>query len=157
MRLVLLHFSTSVYHAYLFMTITLLFMLQYDMSQEPPQPASQPYTGHVESSPNFIHHSHQVFGQSSMGHGEMFGHSHPQHDNLSNTPFQHVPSSYTFFLSQSSYDAGPSHMIGTSTMTPSSAHYIGIFIIDVILSFVNALSNLPNNGSPSPISSKSSR
>ncbi|QCD86946.1 20S proteasome subunit alpha 1 [Vigna unguiculata] len=64
-------------------------LTKYDMSQEPPQLASQPYTGHVESSPNFIHHPHQVFGQSSMGHSEMFGHSHPQHDNLSNTPFQH--------------------------------------------------------------------
>jgi len=33
-----------------------------DMSQEPPQLASQPYIGHVESSPNFIHPPHQFFG-----------------------------------------------------------------------------------------------
>ena len=34
----------------------MLFILQYDMSQEPSQPASQPYIGHVGSSPDFIHH-----------------------------------------------------------------------------------------------------
>jgi len=46
MRSVLLQCCTSFYHAYLFMAMTLLFILQYDMSQEPSQPASQPYTGH---------------------------------------------------------------------------------------------------------------
>jgi len=60
------------------------------MSQEPPQPPSQPYTGHVGSSLDFMHHPHQFFEQSSIGHDEMFGHSHPQHGNPSNTPFQHV-------------------------------------------------------------------
>jgi len=58
------------------MGMTLLFILQYDMSQEPSQPASQPYTGHVESSPDFIHHPQKIFGHSSMGHGQMFGHSY---------------------------------------------------------------------------------
>jgi len=48
------------------MAITLLFILQYDMSQEPLQPTSQPYTGHVGSSPDFIHHPNQFLGQSPM-------------------------------------------------------------------------------------------
>jgi len=50
-----------------------------------------------------------------MSHGEMFGHSHPQH----------LPSSYTFFPSHSSYGTGPSHMFGTSAMIPPSVHYPG--------------------------------
>ena len=95
------------------------------MSQEPSQPVSQPYTGHVGSSPDFIHHPHQFFGQSSMGQGLMFGHSHPQFGNPPNTSFQHVPSSYGFFPHQSSYGAGPSQMFGTTTMTTSSTHYPG--------------------------------
>jgi len=79
------------------MTMTLLFILQYDMSQEPSQPTSQPYIGHVGSSLDFVHHPQQFFKHLSMGHGEMFGHSHPQFGNPSNTQFQHVPSSYGFF------------------------------------------------------------
>jgi len=47
------------------------------MSQELLQPPSQPYIGCIGSSPDFIHHPHQSFGQSSMDHGEMFGHSNP--------------------------------------------------------------------------------
>jgi len=90
------------------MGMTLLFVLQYDMSQEPSQSVSQPYTGHVGSSPDFIYHPQQFFGQSSMGHGQMFGHLYPQFDNPSNTQFQHVPSSYSFFPHQSGYGAGPS-------------------------------------------------
>jgi len=69
MRSILLQCRTSLYHAYLFVGMTLLFILQYDMSQEPSQFASQPYTGHIGSSPDFIHHPQQFFGQSSMGHG----------------------------------------------------------------------------------------
>jgi len=107
------------------MAMTLLFILQYDMSQEPSQPASQPYTSHVGSSPDFIHHPQQFFGHSSMGHSQMSGHSHPQFGNSSNTQFQHVPSPYGFFPHQSSYGAGPSHMFGTSAMTPPSAYYPG--------------------------------
>ena len=95
------------------------------MSQEPSQPASQPYTGHVESSPDFIRHSQPFLGQSPMGQGQIFGHSHPQFGNPSNTSFQHVPSSYGFFPHQSSYGVGPSHMFGTTTMTPPSAYYPG--------------------------------
>jgi len=95
------------------------------MSQEPSQPASQPYTGHVESSPDFIHYPYQFLGQSPMGQGQMFGHSHPQFSNPSNTSFQNIPSSYGFFPHKSSYGAGPSHMFGTTTMTPPSTHYAG--------------------------------
>ncbi|QCD81023.1 hypothetical protein DEO72_LG2g1347 [Vigna unguiculata] len=95
------------------------------MSQEPFQPASQPYIGHVGSSPDFIHHPQPFFGQSAMGQGQMFGQSHPQFGNPSNTSFQHVPSPYGFFPHQSSYGAGPSHMVGTTTMTPPSAYYPG--------------------------------
>jgi len=103
----------------------MLFILQYDMSQQPSQPASQPYTGHVGSSPDFIHHPQSFFGQSPMGQGQMFGQSHPQFGNPSNTSFQHVPSPYGFFPHQSSYGAGPSHMFGTTAMTPPSAYYPG--------------------------------
>ena len=39
------------------------------MSQEPSQSASQPYTGHVGSSLDFIHHPQPFFGQSPMGQG----------------------------------------------------------------------------------------
>ncbi|QCE03047.1 hypothetical protein DEO72_LG8g1066 [Vigna unguiculata] len=42
---------------------------QYDISQEPSQPASQPYTAHVGSSPDFMHHHQPFFGQSPMGQG----------------------------------------------------------------------------------------
>jgi len=125
MRSILLQCCTYLYHAYLFMTMTLLFILQYDMSQEPSQPASQPCIGHVGSSPDFIHHPQQCFGHSSMGHSQMFGHSQPQFGNPSNTQFQHVPSSYGFFPHQSSYDVGPSQMVGTSAMSPPSVYYPG--------------------------------
>ncbi|QCD86880.1 hypothetical protein DEO72_LG3g1409 [Vigna unguiculata] len=81
--------------------------------EEPFQPASQPYIGHVGSSPDFIHHPQPFFGQSPMGQDQMFGQSHPQFGNPSNTSFQHVPSPYGFFPHQSSYGAGPSHMFGT--------------------------------------------
>jgi len=60
-----------------------------------------------------------------MGQGQMFGHSHPQFGNPSNTSFQHIPSSYGFFPHQSTYGAGPSHMFGTTIMTPPSAYYPG--------------------------------
>ena len=85
MRLFILQCCTSVYHTYLFMDITILFILQYVMSQEPSQPASQPYTSHVGSSSYFIHHPPPFFGQSPMGQGQMFGHSHPQFGNPPNT------------------------------------------------------------------------
>ncbi|QCE08557.1 hypothetical protein DEO72_LG9g3586 [Vigna unguiculata] len=39
------------------------------MSEELLQPPSQPYIGCIGSSPDFIHHPHQSFGQSSMDHG----------------------------------------------------------------------------------------
>jgi len=78
------------------------------MSQEPSQRASQPYIGHVGSSLDFIHHPQQFFGHSFMGHGQMFGHSHPQFGNSSNTQCQHVPSLYGFLLHQSGYGAGSS-------------------------------------------------
>jgi len=103
----------------------MLFILQYDISQEPSQPTSQPYTAHVGSSPDFMHHHQPFFGQFPMGQGQMFGHSHPQFGNPSNTSFQHIPSSYDFFPHQSNYGAGPSYMFGTTTMTPSSAYYPG--------------------------------
>jgi len=98
-------------------------MLQYDTPQEPPQPLSQSYLAHARSSTDFIHHTHQFFCQSSVGHSEMFGYYHPQHDNPSNTSFQQVPSSYTLFSSESSYSARPSHMFDTSAMTSLFAHF----------------------------------
>lgn len=55
---------------------------------------------------------------SSMDHGQMFGYSHPLPDNPSNTSFQQVSSSYTFFSSQKNFNVEPSHEFITSNILP---------------------------------------
>ncbi|QCE05644.1 hypothetical protein DEO72_LG9g649 [Vigna unguiculata] len=95
---------------------------QYDISQEPSQPASQPYTAHVGSSPDFMHHHQPFFGPLWVK--IKYLDIHILNLTTHQTPHSHSSLPHTVSSKhQSSYGVGPSHMFGITTMTPPSASY----------------------------------